>query len=162
MITGIDGWLGLRGWHLLFLIEGMPAVLLGIVAFCILRDRPHQASWLTDDQKTWLTNTLKSEQEKSKHIEHASTWKLLRHRHIWLMALIYTGASSAGTTLSVWSPQLLKSFQLDNLTTGLLNAIPYGLASILMIVWGRSSDRKNERRWHTALALFIIALGVYP
>ena len=74
---------------------------------------------------------------------------------------IYAGASSAGTTLSVWSPQLLKSFHLDNLTTGLLNAIPYGLASVLMIVWGRSSDRNNERRWHTALALFMIAAGVF-
>lgn len=161
LILMLDGWLGLRGWHLLFIIEGLPAVLLGIAAFFILRDRPHQAGWLNDRQKTWLENTLQAERQQQKQIGHTTTWQLLKHRQIWLMALIYAGASSAGTTLSVWSPQLLKSFHLDNLTTGLLNAIPYGLASVLMIVWGRSSDRNNERRWHTALTLFMIAAGVF-
>lgn len=160
LILTLDGWLGLRGWHLLFLIEGMPAVLLGIAAYFVLQDRPHQAKWLTIEQRKWLENTLHTEREQKKNIGHISTWQLLKHRHIWLMALIYTGASSAGTTLSVWSPQLLKSYHLDNLTTGLLNAIPYGLASVLMIIWGRSSDRSGERRWHTALTLFMIAAGV--
>ncbi len=161
LILTLDGWFGLRGWHLLFIIEGLPAVLLGIAAFFILRDRPHQAGWLNERQKAWLENTLQAERQQQKQIGHISTWQLLKHRQIWLMALIYAGASSAGTTLSVWSPQLLKSFHLDNLTTGLLNAIPYGLASMLMIVWGRSSDRTNERRWHTALTLFMIAAGVF-
>lgn len=161
LILTLDGWLGLRGWHLLFLIEGMPAVLLGIAAYFVLQDRPHQAKWLTIEQRKWLENTLHTEREQKKNIGHISTWQLLKHRHIWLMALIYTGASSAGTTLSVWSPQLLKSYHLDNLTTGLLNAIPYGLASVLMIIWGRSSDRSGERRWHTALTLFMIAAGVF-
>ncbi len=160
LILTFDGWLGIRGWHLLFIIEGIPAVLLGIAAFFVLRDRPHQAKWLTQEQKQWLENTLQSERQQQKQIGHTTTWQLLKHRHIWLMALIYAGASSAGTTLSVWSPQLLKSYHLDNLTTGLLNAIPYGLASVLMIIWGRSSDRMNERRWHTALTLFMIAAGV--
>lgn len=161
LILTLDGWFGLRGWHLLFIIEGLPAVLLGIAAFFILRDRPHQAGWLNERQKAWLENTLQAERQQQKQIGHISTWQLLKHRQIWLMALIYAGASSAGTTLSVWSPQLLKSFHLDNLTTGLLSAIPYGLASVLMIVWGRSSDRTNERRWHTALTLFMIAAGVF-
>ncbi|WJV39780.1 MFS transporter [Raoultella terrigena] len=161
LILTLDGLFGMRGWHLLFLIEGLPAVLLGITAFFILRDRPHQAGWLNERQKAWLENTLDAERQQQKQIDHISTWQLLKHRQIWLMALIYAGASSAGTTLSVWSPQLLKSFHLDNLTTGLLNAIPYGLASVLMIVWGRSSDRTNERRWHTALTLFMIAVGVF-
>ena len=161
LILTLDGWFGLRGWHLLFIIEGLPAVLLGIAAFFLLRDRPHQAGWLNERQKAWLENTLQAERQQQKQIGHISTWQLLKHRQIWLMALIYAGASSAGTTLSVWSPQLLKSFHLDNLTTGLLNAIPYGLASVLMIVWGRSSDRTNERRWHTALTLFMIAAGVF-
>jgi len=161
LILSLDGWLGLRGWHLLFIIEGLPAVLLGIAAWFILRDRPHQAKWLSDEQKKWLETTLETERSQQKNIGHQTTWQLLKHRQIWLMALIYAGASSAGTTISVWSPQLLKSFHLDNLQTGLFNAIPYGLASVLMIVWGRHSDRTNERRWHTALTLFMIAAGVF-
>ncbi|STP71123.1 tartrate transporter [Enterobacter hormaechei] len=161
LILSLDGWLGLRGWHLLFIIEGLPAVLLGIAAWFVLRDRPHQANWLNAEQKKWLETTLETERQQQKNIGHQTTWQLLRHRQIWLLALIYAGASSAGTTISVWSPQLLKSFHLDNLETGLFNAIPYGLASVLMIVWGRSSDRTNERRWHTALTLFMIAAGVF-
>lgn len=161
LILTLDGWLGLRGWHLLFIIEGLPAVLLGIAAWFVLSNRPHEARWLKPEQKQWLEATLQAEREKKKNIGHISTWQLLKHKHIWLMALIYSGASAAGTTLSVWSPQLLKSFHLDNLSTGLLNAIPYGLASVLMIVWGRSSDRTGERRWHTALTLFMIAGGIF-
>lgn len=160
LILTLDGWFGLRGWHLLFIIEGLPAVLLGIAAYFVLSNRPHEARWLNHKQKQWLEETLEKERSERKNIGHISTWQLLKHRQIWLFALIYSGASAAGTTLSVWSPQLLKSFQLDNLTTGLLNAIPYGLASVLMIVWGRNSDRTGERRWHTALTLFMIAGGI--
>jgi len=160
LILSLDGWMGMRGWHWLFILEGIPAVILGIAAFFLLSNRPTDASWLNQEQKAWLSTTIQAENEKKKAIGHISLWQLLRHKHIWVMALIYAGASAAGSTLSVWSPQLLKSFGLDNFTTGLVNAIPYGLASILMIVWGRSSDRSGERRWHTALTLFLIAGGL--
>lgn len=160
LILSLDGWMGMRGWHWLFILEGIPAVILGIAAFFLLSNRPTDASWLNQEQKAWLSTTIQAENEKKKAIGHISLWQLLRHKHIWVMALIYAGASAAGSTLSVWSPQLLKSFGLDNFTTGLVNAIPYGLASILMIVWGRSSDRSGERRWHTALRLFLIAGGL--
>lgn len=159
-ILSMDGWFGMRGWHWLFILEGLPAIVLGIAAFFILSNRPDNAHWLTPEQKTWLNGTLAAENAQRKAIGHISLWRLLRHKHIWLMALIYAGASAAGSTLSVWSPQLLKSFGLDNFTTGLVNAIPYGVASVLMIVWGRSSDRSGERRWHTALTLFLIAGGL--
>lgn len=159
-ILSLDGWYGMRGWHWLFILEGIPAVLLGIAAFFVLSNRPDSASWLSAEQRNWLSSTLAAENAQRKAIGHISLWQLLRHKHIWVMALIYAGASAAGSTLSVWSPQLLKSFGLDNFTTGLVNAIPYGLASVLMIVWGRSSDRTGERRWHTALTLFLIAGGL--
>lgn len=159
-ILSLDGWFGMRGWHWLFILEGVPAVLLGVAAFFVLSNRPDSASWLTNEQCNWLSSTLAAENAQRKAIGHISLWQLLRHKHIWVMALIYAGASAAGSTLSVWSPQLLKSFGLDNFTTGLVNAIPYGLASVLMIVWGRSSDRTGERRWHTALTLFLIAGGL--
>lgn len=159
-ILSLDGWFGMRGWHWLFILEGIPAVLLGVAAFFVLSNRPDSAQWLTSEQRNWLSSTLAAENAQRKAIGHISLWQLLRHKHIWVMALIYAGASAAGSTLSVWSPQLLKSFGLDNFTTGLVNAIPYGLASVMMIVWGRSSDRTGERRWHTALTLFLIAGGL--
>ncbi|MFY1664563.1 MFS transporter [Pseudomonas sp. Pseu.R1] len=156
----LDGWMGMRGWHWLFILEGIPAVLLGVACLFVLTDRPEQAKWLSDEQRTWLVNRLDEEKQRKTNIGHISLWKLLRHKDIWVLALIYSGASAAGSTMSVWAPQLLKTFGLSNLEIGFTNAIPYGIASVAMIIWGRSSDRTNERRWHTSLTLLLIAAGL--
>jgi ACS family tartrate transporter-like MFS transporter len=160
LLLSLDGWMGMRGWHWLFLLEGIPAVLLGIACLFVLTDRPEQAKWLTNDQRHWLTSRLDEERQRKTHIGHLSLWKLLKHKDIWVMALIYSGASAAGSTMSVWAPQLLKTFGLTNLEIGLVNAIPYGIASVAMIVWGRSSDKTNERRWHTSATLLLICAGL--
>ena len=160
LLLSLDGWLGMRGWHWLFILEGIPAVLLGIACLFVLTDRPEQASWLNDEQRGWLTGRLAAEAAKKTAIGHISLWKLLRHKDIWLLALIYSGASAAGSTMSVWAPQLLKTFGLSAMEIGLVNAIPYGIASVLMIIWGRSSDRTGERRWHTAMTMLLIAAGL--
>nr|WP_200978930.1 MFS transporter [Pseudomonas cichorii] len=160
LLLSLDGWMGMRGWHWLFIIEGIPAVLLGIACLFVLTDRPEQATWLSNEQRNWLTRRLAEEASKKTTIGHISLWKLLRHKDIWVLALIYSGASAAGSTMSVWAPQLLKTFGLSAMEIGLVNAIPYGLASVLMIVWGRSSDRTGERRWHTAMTMLMIAGGL--
>lgn len=156
----LDGWMGMRGWHWLFILEGVPAVLLGIACLFVLTDRPEQAKWLSDEQRAWLVNRLDEEKQRKTNIGHMSLWKLLKHKDIWVLALIYSGASAAGSTMSVWAPQLLKTFGLSNLEIGFTNAIPYGIASVAMIIWGRSSDRTNERRWHTSLTLLLISAGL--
>lgn len=160
LLLSLDGWMGMRGWHWLFILEGVPAVLLGLACLFVLTDRPEQAKWLTDEQRSWLAKRLDEEASKKTAIGHISLWKLLRHKDIWVLALIYSGASAAGSTMSVWAPQLLKTFGLSSLEIGLVNAIPYGIASVLMIVWGRSSDRTGERRWHTATTMLLIAAGL--
>ncbi|WP_416637432.1 MFS transporter [Pseudomonas sp. OHS18] len=160
LLLGLDGWLGMRGWHWLFILEGIPAVLLGIACLFVLTDRPEHAKWLSDEQRNWLTGRLAEEAARKTAIGHISLWKLLRHKDIWVLALIYSGASAAGSTMSVWAPQLLKTFDLSAQQIGLVNAIPYGIASLLMILWGRSSDRTGERRWHTAMTLLLIAAGL--
>ncbi|MBF8767860.1 MFS transporter [Pseudomonas sp. xss_4] len=160
LLLSLDGWLGMRGWHWLFILEGIPAVLLGIACLFVLTDRPEQAKWLNDEQRGWLTGRLAEERARKTTIGHISLWKLLRHKDIWVLALIYSGASAAGSTMSVWAPQLLKTFGLSSMEIGLVNAIPYGVASILMVIWGRSSDRTGERRWHTAMTMLLIAAGL--
>ncbi|CAK6500627.1 Putative tartrate transporter (plasmid) [Pantoea sp. Nvir] len=87
-ILSLDGWLGMRGWHWLFILEGVPAVLLGVAAFFILSNRPDNANWLTSEQRNWLSSTLAAENAQRKAIGHISLWQLLRHKHIWVMALI--------------------------------------------------------------------------
>ena len=150
---------GLRGWQWLFILEGIPTVLLGIVCLFVLTDRPAQASWLAPEQRDWLVGRLEAETAVRKPVGHLSLWQLLRNKYFLTMALVCSGASATGSVLSVWQPQLLKSFGLTNMQTGFVNAIPYGIATVLMVLWGRHSDRTRERRWHTAIPLLLAATG---
>lgn len=163
ILLGLDGLLGLRGWQWLFLLEGIPTVLLGIVCLFYLTDRPEQAHWLREEERTWLCGELEREKASRPAAARKTGWgsflDLLRKPTVWAMALACSGASAAGSVLGVWQPQLLKSFGLTNFETGLINSVPYGVACVLMVLWGRHSDRTKERRWHTALALLLIATG---
>lgn len=158
LLLGMDGLGGLHGWQWLFILEGLPTVLLGIACLGMLTDRPDDAAWLTDEEKAWLNSAL-TPKDSSKPLVHGSAWRLAVTPAFWAMVIACSGASAAGGVLGVWQPQLLKSFGLTDLQTGLVNSIPYGVASVAMILWGRNSDRTNERRWHTALPLMLIAVG---
>ncbi|CAL77625.1 putative transport protein (MFS superfamily); putative tartrate transporter [Bradyrhizobium sp. ORS 278] len=163
LLLDLDGLLGLRGWQWLFIVEGVPTVLLGLVCLAILTDRPEEARWLRDDERSWLCNELNRERAGRPSAAAKTGWgsflQLLRNPVVWAMALACSGASAAGSVLGVWQPQFLKSFGLTNLETGLINSIPYGVACVLMVLWGRHSDKTGERRWHTALTLLLIAFG---
>jgi MFS family permease len=160
LLLELNGVLGLKGWQWLFLLEAVPTILLGIACLRILTDRPANATWLTAEQRAWLTGRLDADGGKKAAIGHMSLWQLFRNKNFLVMAIVCSGASATGSALSIWQPQLLKGFGLTNLETGFLNSVPYGIASILMILWGRHSDRTGERRWHTALALILIAGGL--
>ena len=95
-----------------------------------------------------------------KPIGHISLWQLFRNKYFLVMALVCSGASATGSVLSVWQPQLLKSFGLTNMQTGFINSIPYGIATVVMILWGQHSDRSGERRWHTAIPLLLAGFGL--
>lgn len=164
VLLSLDGALGLKGWQWLFILEGLPTVLLGFVCLMLLTDRPEKATWLPEAERQWLSNEILREAEgRSVSKVHKRGWgdflDLLKKPYVWAMALACSGASAAGSVLSVWQPQFLKSFGLTNFETGLVNSVPYGIACVLMVLWGRHSDRTNERRWHTALTLLMIALG---
>jgi MFS transporter, ACS family, tartrate transporter len=155
----LDGVFGLRGWQWLFIMQGLPTILLGLACFFVLTDRPAQAPWLTAEQREWLTGRIEAEAAVRKPVGHLSLWQLATNKYFLVMALVCSGASATGSVLSVWQPQLLKSFGLSNLQTGIINAIPYGIATVLMVLWGRHSDHTNERRWHTAIPLLLAAGG---
>ena len=155
----LNGVLGLKGWQWMFILEGIPTALLGVVCLFFLTDRPAEASWLTAEQRAWLTGRMEEEAARKKPIGHLSLWQLATNKYFIVMALVCAGASATGSVLSVWQPQILKSFGLTNLQTGFVNSIPYGIATVLMILWGRHSDSTGERRWHTAIPLLLAALG---
>jgi MFS family permease len=155
----LNGVLGLKGWQWLFFLEGVPTVLLGITCYFFLTDKPAEATWLSDEQRTWLVSRMDAEASRKKPIGHISLWQLATNKYFLTMALVCAGASATGSVLSVWQPQILKSLGLTNLQTGFVNSIPYGIATVLMILWGRHSDQSQERRWHTAIPLLLAAFG---
>ncbi|KVP18079.1 MFS transporter permease [Burkholderia multivorans] len=161
LLLQMDGVWGLRGWHWLFILEGMPTVLLGIACLFVLTNKPDNASWLDADERAWLSGALAAGHKTHKKVPSLPLTQLFRNRYVLCLALVDTCASAAGSTLSVWQPQLLKSFGLTVMQTGLLNSVPYAAASILMVYWGRHSDRVGERRWHTVVPMLLIGVGLF-
>src|SRR3954470_20274791 len=158
----LDGAAGLRGWQWLLIAESIPAVLLGIAALAVLPSRPAEARFLTAEQKTWLEGRLEAERQLASagHSGHGSIWSVLTNKYVLVLAIIYSGSSATSNTLSLWMPQILKSFGLGNMETGLLNMIPFGIASVFMIFWGLRADKSGERIWSTALPLALTSLSL--
>src|SRR5581483_9384080 len=157
----LDGFAGLHGWQWMFVLEAIPAVILGVISFFFLADGPAGAKWLTEPQRQWLANRLTEERSSpATRVAHLSLWQVMSNKYVLAASLIYAGASGASQCLSLWQPQIIKSFGLTNMQTGLLNSIPFGVASLLMLVWGRNSDRMRERKWHTAVPLALLAASL--
>jgi MFS transporter, ACS family, tartrate transporter len=159
-ILYMDGVMGLGGWQWIFIIEGLPAVMLGLASYIWLTDRPENATWLTTEQKQWLAARLLLEKAREPKIAHASVWHVISNKYVLIMALVYAGAAGASTALALWMPQLVKSFGLSNWETGLVTAVPFAISAVWMILWGRNSDRTGERVWHNALPLGWMVLAM--
>jgi ACS family tartrate transporter-like MFS transporter len=152
-ILGMDGILDLGGWQWIFIIEAVPTLLLGLVAYLWLTDRPEHAPWLAPEHQAWLISRLEAERRRAPRVTHDSVWRVMTNKYVLIMALVYAGAAGASTSLALWMPQLVKSFGLSNFGTGMVNAVPFGIAAVWMVLWGRSSDKTGERVWHNALPL---------
>ena len=157
----LEGVLGLHGWQWLFIMEAIPAVLLGIGALKFLPDRPAKATWLNPAEREWLTGKLEAERAISKPVGHMPVWKVLSNGYVWALALIYSGSSATSNALSLWQPQILKSFGLTNLQTGLLNMIPFGIACVFMVFWGLRADKSGERVLNTAIPLGLTSVCLF-
>ncbi len=159
-LLGLDGYYGLHGWQWLFIIEAIPAVLLAGVVLFYLTDRPADATWLPDNQRTWLANRLTAEQRQREQAQHFSVAQALTNPRVLLLALVYFGAVAGNYGIGFFLPQIVKAFGLTNVETGFVTAIPYIVGSISIVYWGRHSDRTGERRLHAAFALFVAAAGI--
>jgi MFS transporter, ACS family, tartrate transporter len=159
-LLGLDGRLNLHGWQWLFLIESVPAVLVGLLALVVLPDDPARARWLPEEGRAWLAASLAAERSQPATVEADSVWQVIRHPRVLGLAVVYAGSVGCNYALSYWQPQIIKEFGMTNFDTGLVNAIPFGIASAVMILWARHSDRTQERFWHTALPLIACAAGL--
>lgn len=159
LLLSMDGLAGLAGWQWLFIMESVPAILLGLFALTLLKNKPSEATWLTSQERDWLASTLSAERAPGTE-KHGSIWRTLTNGRVWALALIYCGSSATSNALSIWQPQILKSFGLSTWETGLLNMIPFGIAAVFMVLWGRFADKTGERIWSTALPLLLTSVSL--
>src|SRR5262245_29480426 len=159
-LLATDGWLGLRGWQWMFIIEAIPAVLLGLACLLVLSDRPTDSAWLGDEERRWLLARLQAEAAKPRPVEKLSLNQVLWNGQVLALSVVLAGSTAVSSGLQLWQPQIIKAYGLTNMQTGLLNAIPFALASVVMIWWGRRSDVTGERIWHAALPLVLTAASL--
>ncbi|HZC66832.1 MAG TPA: MFS transporter, partial [Candidatus Dormibacteraeota bacterium] len=178
-LLGLHHVQGLSGWQWLFLLEGLPAVILGLLAFFVISDRPENAKWLAPEQRSWLATTLREEDQTASALSQSeanetssansstnpsSTGRvaeILTNGRLWLFAFVYFGLNTCAYGVSLWLPVALRSLTgISNFRLGLLSTIPYATAAVIMVILGIHSDRTGERRWHVAIAAGIAAVAL--
>jgi MFS transporter, ACS family, tartrate transporter len=160
MILGMDGIGGLQGWQWLFIIEAAPAIVLGVVTYFYLTDRPADATWLAADERAWLGNRLEAERRQRETMHQISVVQALFNPRVLALALVYFGLVACNYGVGFWLPQIVKQFGLSNVLTGWVTAIPYAVGAAFMVWFGRHSDDRMERKGHTAVGLLIGAAGI--
>lgn len=165
LILDMHGFLGLAGWRWLFLLEGLPAVILGVIAFFYLSNRPEEANWLTTREKDVLRHAL-AKSEAAARSERSGEpvggiMSELFSAPVLLLALTYLGLVVSLVTNSTWVPQIVRAFVATGsyATVGLIAALPSLAAILIMPCWSASSDRREERRWHVMLPMGLAAIG---
>lgn len=159
----VSGWIldamshsgGLRGWQWLFVFEALPSILAGLFTLYFLEDKPRTARWLRDEEKDLLERRLEEEESVKRTMSpgHHSLADAFRSPKVWLLCLVYFGIVMGNYGISFWLPQIIKdTLTKDPFRIGLLTAIPWGVAAVVMVLVGHHSDKTGERRWHIGLA----------
>jgi ACS family tartrate transporter-like MFS transporter len=159
-ILGMDGMLGLKGWQWIFIIEAIPAVLLGLFILRIMTDRPAHAEWLTDDERDWLQKRLENENREIERGGHMTWTKALSDPRVVALSMIYLGSVTANYGIVFFMPQIVKGLGLSDMMTGFVSSGPYIVGTVGLLAFGWSSDRNKERRWHLITASTLGAAGL--
>lgn len=152
-LMGMPRFAGLANWQWLYIIEGLPAILLSLLTLKVLTDAPEQAAWLDAGERDWLVETLRA--ERAAGTSHRSNieavWAVLRDVRVLVLALAYSGTSAGLYAIGFWAPLLIRQLGYSALTVGWLNALPGVVAVVAMVAWARNSDRAQERIFHAAI-----------
>src|ERR1700709_481080 len=160
-LMGLDGLFGLRGWQVMYIAEAIPTVIVGVITFFVLTDRPEQAKFLTAEERNWLVSTIAAERRATEAIRKFTMWQALYNPKVLLLALNYFGIVTASLGMLYFIPQMIKSLgDYSNMTVGWLTMIPYTCGAIAMVTWGRISDRMNERRWNLFIGCVFSTVGL--
>jgi sugar phosphate permease len=155
-------WLGITGWRWLFLLEGVPAVVLGVATIFVLPDRPNEARWLQPNERNWITARLDEERRAKAHAEQMTIWQALRHPAVLMLTAGLFFTYSGGYAFWFWFPTMLQRLTgwTDVQRIGWIGTIPFLAGLIGMLILGSSSDRTGERRWHFAIPQLTAALAL--
>ena len=160
-LLGLDGLFGLKGWQIMYIAEAIPTVVVGIITLFLLTDRPEHARFLTAEERDWLASKLAGERKAKEAVRTFTLWQAMRDPKVMLLALNYFGIVTASLGMLIFIPQIIKSLgQSSNMAVGWLTMIPYVCGGIAMVVWGRISDRMNERRWNLLVACLFSTFGL--
>jgi ACS family tartrate transporter-like MFS transporter len=155
LLLGMDGTLGLHGWQWLFLIQGLPAVLLAFIVLAILPDSPAQARWLSDAERNTIAASLDAAAPPERSVVRA-----LSDPRLLLLGLSTLGSGCALYGINLWLPQIIHGMGYSTRATGVVAALPYAVSMVAMVAWARRSDKKIERIWHTALTMLLAAAAL--
>jgi cyanate permease len=159
-LLNLDKLASLAGWQWVYLIEALPALFLSFVVLFYLTDKPADATWLAAEERDWLVNRQAQERAQREAVRTFSVREALFNPRVLAVALIYFGANATNYGLSFFLPQIVKGFGLGNVQTGLVTSLPYIVGAFGMVLWGRRSDRRLERKWHVAIPLLVAAGGI--
>ena len=160
-LLGLEGVMGLHGWQWMYIAEGVPTVIIGVVTLFVLTDKPEQATFLTAEEKSWLGAKLLAERNAKEAVRTFSMLQGMFNPKVLLLALNYFGIVVASLGVLIFVPQMIKSLgNLSNMTVGWLTMIPYVTGGIGLVVWGRISDRMHERRWNLLGACVVSTIGL--
>ena len=166
-LLGLNGLFGLAGWQIMFLAEAVPTIVLGFVVLIWVTDKPHQAKWLTADERAWLTGTLDSERRAIEKAGVISVLQMFWNPKVLLLSLNYFGIVTASLGMLIFLPQIVKQLGVTNMQVGWATMVPYICGAIAMVSCGWLSDRIKERRWIlfwtsvlSTIGLVIAGLGV--
>ena len=159
-LLGLDGVAGMKGWQWLFVVEAVPSLILAVVTYFYLTDRPAEATWLEAEQRSWLTGRLAAESKAREHVSPGGVLASLYDVRVLAMSLIYFGVVACLYGVGFWLPTIVKGFGVSIAMTGWINSIPYLVGFVGMAWWGMRSDAHMERTGHLAITLALAAIGI--
>jgi MFS transporter, ACS family, tartrate transporter len=159
-LLGLDGLFGLRGWQLMYILEAIPTVLIGVAAFFYLTDRPSEARWLGTEERDWLESRMVYERRQIEAHHGFSMLRAFFDPKVLLLSLNYIGIVTASLGMLLFVPQILKDLGVSNMQVGWLTMIPYAAGAISMVFCGWLSDRIGDRRWSLFTTCVISSLGL--
>ena len=160
LLLYMDGIAGLHGWQWLYIVEGLPPIIMCFVTYVLLTDRPKNAAWLTEEQRTWLQARLDSELEQRESIRKYSLGQAFSTPKMWLLTLAYFGQTAGGYGMTFFMPLIVKGLGVPTGWVGTVTGVPYLCAFVAMIYWGWHSDHVGERIWHLVASYALMAGGM--